>query len=136
MPNMVIDEYEFEPKPAIQPYKHPPICEDEWVERIYYGKRTNRRREALTRLPLRTVRHQIDIHVSGREFMWGLHAQLRPAASIIIGWMIFILVGAFIFTPVWLSSHPGDLQNATVPAMALFAALALLWIPLSSRFKE
>lgn len=136
MPDIILDEYEFDPKPPVIPYLHPPICEDEWIERIYYGKRTNGRREALTRLPLRTKRHQVKIHVNGREYFWGLHAQLRPAAAVVIGWMVFILGGAFIFTPVWLSSHPGDLQNATVPVMVLIAALALLWIPLNSRFKK
>lgn len=136
MPDAMLDEYDFEPKPAVKPYTYPPICENEWVERIYYGKRTNGRREALTRFPLRTVRHQIDIHVNGREIMWGLDAQLRPAAAIIIGWMAVIVLGAFIFVPVWLSSHPGDLQNATVPAMLLIGALALLWIPISTKFKR
>ncbi|KAF4983474.1 hypothetical protein FDECE_17298 [Fusarium decemcellulare] len=60
---------------------------------------------------------------------WGIHIEQRHSA-----WVIFIpaialalitLAATFWFIPQWLKDHPGDLQNATVPAVIAFGVMQL-----------
>ncbi|KAL9105458.1 MAG: hypothetical protein Q9227_009367 [Pyrenula ochraceoflavens] len=134
MPDVGRVDYEYVPKPPAEPYRHPPVSEHEWLERIYDNVQTGGLREAIPLLPMRTKRHQIHVHLTGREKMWGLHARLRPSAKLIIIWMMFITVGGWVFIPLWLRAHGGDLQNATTPIIVIMTALAVLWIPLSGKF--
>ncbi|KAF4447041.1 cyclin-dependent kinase complex component, partial [Fusarium albosuccineum] len=61
---------------------------------------------------------------------WGIHIEQRHSAWAIlipaIALAIVTLAATFWFIPRWLKDHPGDLQNATVPAILAFSVMQLL----------
>jgi hypothetical protein len=130
-------EYHYQPRPPAQ-HDDPPIVPHEFYRRFYYVKTCLPlpQNEALSRIPKRRKHFQVDLHVGGREDMWGLHAEVRPFFWMVAAWMLIILVGGFVFWGWWMSRHLGDWQNASVPFTAVLGCMMMLLLPLNERFKS
>jgi hypothetical protein len=127
--------YQYNPRPP-GPRDDPPISPHEFRRRFYtHLANPCGRGEAMERIPKRQKRFQVNLHVDGREDMWGLHAELRPCFLIILTWQIIITAGGWAFMGWWLSRHNGDLQNAAVPITLIVSALLMLWVPISESMK-
>lgn len=127
--------YQYSPRPP-GPHEDPPISPHEFRRRFYTTlSNPCGRHEALERIPKRQKRFQVNLHVDGREDMWGLHVELRPCFLIIILWQVYISAAGWGFMGWWLSRHRGDLQNAAVPATLILTALMTLWLPLCKIMK-
>lgn len=127
--------YQYSPSPP-GPHEDPPISPHEFRRRFY----TNlinpcRRQEALERIPKRQKRFQVNLHVDGREDMWGLHVELRPCFLIIILWQMLITAAGWGFMGWWLSRHGGDIQSAAVPVTLIITAVMALWVPIHDSMK-
>jgi hypothetical protein len=128
-------EYSFVPAPPDKPYE-PPVPADEWYDRFYHLVNTRGLVEVLPRLPKRKRRFQVNLHVSGREEMWGLHVEWRISMIMVLLWQIIITAGGWVFFVWWLRQHPGDWSNAAIPMTLTLGAMMLLWLPLSEKMKE
>jgi hypothetical protein len=126
--------YEYIPRPAATPYKRL-LPKHEWHERFYQVFRNQGLREAVEMMPKRNCRFQISTHVS-REYMWGLHAQLRISDKMVFAWVLAITLGGWVFMAWWLRHHPGDLQNASVPITLIIGPLMFLRMRLNDKFKN
>lgn len=62
--------YEYRPKPP-GPHDDPPITPHEFRTSFYRLRNTCGRKDALTRIPKRVKRFQVNLHVDGIEHMWG-----------------------------------------------------------------
>ena len=129
-------EYIYMPFPREIPYITP-LSEHEWTCRMRgtMSSRIPNDDEALNLLPKRKASFQVNTHMK-REFMWGLCAEYRLSFLRFVVWHALIAAGGLAFMVYWLSNHNGDWQNASVPILVILAALTVLWLPLSERFKE
>lgn len=77
-------------------------------------------------LPVRKTK----IPLESRFKAYGIHVEQALPARILAFFLVFVLlvvVGSTAwFIPFWLSGHPGDLQNATVPIVLLAAIVQLI----------
>ena len=118
------------------PHENPPISAHEFNRRFYLSLcNPCGRAEAVTRIPKRIQRFQTNLHVNGREDMWGLHVELRPSFLRILFWQITITVGGWALMAWWLVNHKEDLQGASVPITIILTAIAALWVPLWEKMK-
>lgn len=79
---------------------------------------------AVTRLPKRTRGFQRD----QTSQIWGLEAVLGVSAVHVIAYHIILVAGPFALFGWWVSTHPGDLQNAIVPSTIAGGAISFLWM--------
>lgn len=136
MPPATEDSYSYNPKPYYEPYR-PPLTKHEWEDRFYdlLPSEYTVAPDAVLKLPQRNKRFNLSSHLS-RETVWGLHAQVRISAAMVVAWQLAITLGGWFFVGWWLKDHPGDPQNASVPITLIIAALMLLWLPLGEKFKD
>ena len=80
-------------------------------------------------------RFQTNLHVDGREDMWGLQVELRPSFLRVLLWQIAITAGGWVLMAWWLAHHEDDLQGASVPVTIILTAVVTLWMPLSAKMK-
>ncbi|KAK0516509.1 hypothetical protein JMJ35_001112 [Cladonia borealis] len=134
LPNDLI--YEYNPRPP-GPHDDPPISPHEFRRRFHtpLGNPCGRS-EALERIPKRQKRFQINLHVDGREDMWGLLVELQPCFLVVLVWQIAITGGGWAFMGWWLSKHHGDLQDAAMPITLIITALMALWVPIGKGMRE
>ncbi|KAL9630473.1 MAG: hypothetical protein Q9164_006397 [Protoblastenia rupestris] len=127
--------YVYSPRPP-GPHDDPPISPHEFHRR-FYSNHCNPcgRGEALDRIPKRLKPFQVNLHINGREDMWGLQVELRPSFLRILIWQIVITAGGWVFMAWWLSRGKADLQSAAVPITIILSALIALWVPLSEAMK-
>ena len=134
--NLPVDPaYVYAPRPP-GPHEDPPISAHEFNRRFY----TNLcnpcgRSEAVTRIPKRSQRFQTNLHVDGREDMWGLHVELCPSFFRVLLWQIAVTAGGWALMAWWLVHHKNDLQGASVPITIIMTALMALYVPLWERMK-
>jgi hypothetical protein len=127
------ETYEYIPRPALTPYEGI-LHEHEWQHR-FQGLKTPGLQDVVKRVPKRNCRFQLSTHVS-REYLWGLHIQLRLCEDMVFAWMVAItLGGGTVFMALWLGRHPGDLQNASVP-MSLSVSIVTLLCLLLNKLKD
>ena len=127
--------YQYNPRPP-GPHDDPPTSPHEFRRRFYtHLANPCGRGEAMERIPKRQKRFQVNLHVDGREDMWGLHVELRPWLFIVLIWQVIITAGGWAFMGWWLSRHNGDLQTAAVPITLIISALLTLWLPISESMK-
>ncbi|PKY03849.1 hypothetical protein P168DRAFT_170710 [Aspergillus campestris IBT 28561] len=79
--------------------------------------------EFMQRIPRRTICFERD----QESPVWGLEAKFAVSALCITIYHCIMLAGPFAFFAWWLRHHPGDLQNASVPATIALGALSLFW---------
>jgi len=60
--------------------------------------------------------------------IWGLEAVFAISAAHVITYHLILVAGPFAFFGCWAWAHPGDLQNASVPATIAIGAVSLLWM--------
>lgn len=131
----------------------PPITEHEFRRRFYacYNRcsmskiiflsafhrynRVCRQSQVLSRIPKKTWR--LEANGDSREIFWGILAIEEISFLVVSIYHFLILVPGFIFWFLWLFfwDHGGDLQNASVPFLALLACLPLFWFPLIIKTK-
>lgn len=128
------DQYIYRPRPP-GPHDDPPITPHEFRARFFRVRTTCGSKEALGRIPKRTTRFQVNLHVGGPENMWGLQARLRISFLIVLIWQMIITAGSWIFMGWWLSRRSGDLQNAVIPVTVTVSLMTMLWLPLGERFR-
>lgn len=59
--------------------------------------------------------------------IWGFETVFSPSLAHIFAYHCLMVIGPFAFWAWWLKEHPDDLQNASVPATLVLAALSLFW---------
>ena len=130
-PSLPVDPiYVYSPRPP-GPHEDPPISAHEFNRRFYLDLcNPCGRAEAVVRIPKRIKRFQTNLHVDGREDMWGLHVEMRPSFLRILLWQIAITAGGWVLMAWWLVNHKQDLQGASVPVTIIMTAIAALWVPL------
>ena len=135
-------EYHFAPRP---PTQMPPIKPEEFKCRFYACYRGGNKhhhffpkcrrpcrdkQDALNRIPKRDR----DVIEDGdnREIFWGLVAVEQISFFMVAMYHSVILAPCLTFWMIWLFAwhHPGDLQNASVPLLAVLPLLSLFWYPL------
>lgn len=127
--------YRYNPRPP-GPHDDPPISPHEFRQRFYtHLANPCGRGEAMECIPKRQNRFQVNLHVDGREDMWGLHVELRPWLLIVLIWQVIITAGGWAFMGWWLSRHTGDLQTAAAPVILIISALLTLWLLISESMK-
>ena len=134
--NLPVDPaYVYAPRPP-GPHEDPPISAHEFNRRFYTTLcNPCGRSEAVTRIPKRSQRFQTNLHVDGREDMWGLHVELCPSFFRVLLWQIAVTAGGWALMAWWLVHHKNDLQGASVPVTIIMTALMALYVPLWERMK-
>jgi hypothetical protein len=66
---------------------------------------------------------------NNREEFWGIYAREKRWFLMLLVYNIVCMSPSLVFGFLWLCSwgHPGDLQNATIPASMSVALLSLFW---------
>ena len=137
--------YQYMPKPI----EHmPPISEHEFRRRFYtcyyrcslwkamllnaFHRCSTGCKQAgvLSRIPKKTWR--LEENGDAREFFWGILAVEGISFLMVSIYHLLILIPGLVFWFLWLFywGHSGDLQNASIPFLALLACLPLFWFPL------
>ena len=130
----ICPRYVYEPRIVLNP-RDPHICPHEWYDRYHNCESTGRFCRVVSRLPKRDSHFLFDMH-NETEDMWGLHAELRISAAMVLLWMSIIVVGGLIFFVWWIRLHEGDWQNAAVPLTITLMALGTLFVPLNEHFNR
>ena len=81
---------------------------------------------ALQKIPKRN--NKIIEDSDDRDIFWGLLAIDKISFLLVLSYLALLLVGAIGFWVYWLTGHPDDLQNASVPFFASVGCLSLIWI--------
>lgn len=139
-------EYLYVPKPKKPSDPMPPIHPHEFETRFYscYGGGQRHKHiffacssntcrpddDGLERIPKRTK--PLAVGIPKRGHFWGLHARENISFLMVALYNLLLLILPFIFWICWLFvwKHPGDLQNASVPAAVVAALLPMFWLPL------
>jgi hypothetical protein len=82
-------------------------------------------RLALKRIPKR--KRALLLKLDTREEAWGIQAHHKPHALIVFLYHVLMSAGTFAFWIYWQRTHPGDLQNATVPLTVVAVLISLFW---------
>jgi hypothetical protein len=125
--------YSFVLIPPRTPYRRP-LNSDFWLQR--YKNRIHTQRTlsiALPKIPKKQGRFQLSTH-NDFEDMWGLNVVYYTSGPIVCAWCMLAIVTTFWFIPFWLSEHPGDFSNATVPIMLLLSLMTTFYTILSPTF--
>ena len=81
--------------------------------------------DSMIRLPTRGTCFQRDRTLS----IWGMEAVFTVSAAHVIVYHLILVAGPFAFFGWWVgAAHPGDLQNASIPATVAIGAISLLWM--------
>ena len=107
-------EYEF-------PFKKetPPFPAEALLHFFYNPSCAATCRSALTSFP-KKLNEEVD------DVSWGLHACERLSGARVLGTGMLAFAPTLIFIPYWLAKHPGDIQNAFTPSLAVLA-LVVFW---------
>lgn len=70
---------------------------------------------------------------TGESTAFGIEADYVLCFEILAVYHLLLILPSFIFWAYWMAKHPGDLQNASVPSMTVFALITVLWIILGKR---
>jgi hypothetical protein len=81
----------------------------------------------LDRIPKRSERRQLE--APGQEDAWGLHAIEYISAVRVVIYHFLIFTGPLVFWGLWLWywGHDSDLQNASIPFLAVISLLSMFW---------
>ncbi|KAF2804373.1 HET-domain-containing protein [Mytilinidion resinicola] len=60
-------------------------------------------------------------------FAWGLEARHSISALYVVIYHVLIVAGPFAFWAWWMTRHPGDMQNASIPTTIVLGLLSLFW---------
>jgi hypothetical protein len=69
----------------------------------------------------------LELKLNTREAAWGIQAHHKPHALVVFFYHVLIFSGTFAFWIWWQTTHPGDLQNATVPLSVVAVLISLFW---------
>ena len=70
---------------------------------------------------------------AGNGFAFGIEADYVLSLRILAAYHLMTIVPAFAFWMYWLSKHPGDWQNASVPLLTVLALITVFWIMTGKR---
>jgi hypothetical protein len=62
-----------------------------------------------------------------KSYAWGLEARHEISSIYVAFYHLLILALPFSFWGWWQTTHPGDLQNASVPVTVVLAMISLFW---------
>jgi hypothetical protein len=69
-------------------------------------------------------------------FAWGIEADYALSLLHLSVYHLIPLLSGFGFWVYWLTRHPGDWQNASVPTLTTIALMAVFWVPFGSGFNS
>jgi hypothetical protein len=67
------------------------------------------------------------------KIAFGIEADYLPSAAFFFLYHTVLILSGFGFWIYWLTQHPGDLQNASVPLFTVFGLIAGFWTLLGKR---
>ena len=128
--------YDYTPRSGDRSAKNPPIsthlfqalfytCRSpcKWPSILHDCMEPPDGNEHLRRIPKRDRCFQTD----WTSPIWGLEGVFAVSFIHVFCYHCLMVAGPFIFFVWWLSIHPNDLQNATVPVTITLGALSLFW---------
>lgn len=84
-------------------------------------------KRAINRIPKRKYPFDTSCTDDKNAYAWGLEARHEISAAYVAFYHILILALPFGFWGWWQATHPGDLQNASVPVTVVLTMLSLFW---------
>jgi hypothetical protein len=83
-------------------------------------------KDALQKIPKRDL--PIIVEGNGRDDFWGLLVVEVISFARVCTYIVMVLTLPFVFWPFWLSRHPGDFQNASVPVSTVIGLVSVFLI--------
>lgn len=74
-----------------------------------------------------------DLLEAGAGIAFGIEADYLLSLRILAAYHLAAIVPAFVFWTFWMSNHPGDWQNASVPLMTVLALTTVFWLMAGKR---
>jgi hypothetical protein len=139
---MHLNEYEYTPRPAELPLIDPRLyeillseCEEQcpWAcLRLHDCIRLGTSRSYTDRIPRRKQDIE-DLLKAGAGVAFGIEADYMLSLVILVAYHLTAILPAFAFWSFWLSAHPGDWQNASVPLLTVLALITVFWVMAGKR---
>lgn len=118
-------DYELEPRAPKNSYEML-IVKEEWYEKFHNASCACFIADAVQALPKRSKRFELETHVNGRLYMFGIYVHYRFFFVGVLCWFLGVLSIALSLLAWWLVHHEGDLQSTSVPGTFLLATVACL----------
>jgi hypothetical protein len=84
-------------------------------------------KRAIKRIPKKKSPFDTSSMNDEEAYAWGLEARHEISAAYVAFYHLLILALPFSFWAWWQATHPGDLQNASVPVTVVLTMLSLFW---------
>lgn len=84
-------------------------------------------KRAINRIPKKTSPFDTSSTDDKNAYAWGLEARHDISAAYVAFYHLLILTFPFGFWIWWQATHPGDLQNASIPVTVVLTMLSLFW---------
>jgi hypothetical protein len=84
-------------------------------------------KRAIKRIPKKKSPFDTSSTDDEKAYAWGLEARHEISAAYVASYHLLILTFPFGFWGWWQATHPGDLQNASIPVTVVLTMLSLFW---------